>query len=99
MSLFIEVNDVEKGCQVIINLDTVMEIAPLRTGGCEIAFPDQASVGGKRTIKVTDSYAMFKQLALQVVSAEDIAKVNGRIAAGKKEKPPVDDVLASIPKL
>jgi len=42
---------------------------------------------------------MFKQLALQVVSAEDIAKVNGRIAAGKKEKPPVDDVLASIPKL
>jgi hypothetical protein len=99
MSLFVEVNDVEKGCQVIINLDTVMEIAPLRTGGCEIAFPDQASVGGKRTMKVTDSYAMFKQLALQVVSAEDIAKVNGRIAAGKKEKPPVDDVLASIPKL
>ena len=99
MSLFVELNDVEKGCQVIINLDTVMEIAPLRTGGCEIAFPDQASVGGKRTMKVTDSYSMFKQLALQVVSADDIAKVNGRIAAGKKEKPPVDDVLASIPKL
>jgi hypothetical protein len=99
MSLFVEVFDTEKKCQVIINLDTVMEIAPLLSGGCEVFFPDQASVGGKRTMKVTDSYAIFKQLALQVVSADDIAKVNGRIATGKKEKPPVDDVLSSIPKL
>jgi hypothetical protein len=68
-----------------------MEIAPLRTGGCEIAFPDQASVGGKRTMKVTDSYSMFKQFAMQTVSAEDIAKLNGRVSNGvKKEKAPIE---------
>jgi hypothetical protein len=99
MSLFVEVDDVEKRCKVIINLDCVMEVAPLRTGGCELFFPDAAAVGGKRSMKVNDSYILFKQFAMQQVSAEDIARVNGRIATGKKEKPPVDDVLASIPKL
>jgi len=99
MALFVEVDDTEKGCKVIINLDSVMEIAPLRTGGCELFFPDAAAVGGKRSMKVKDSYVLFKQFAMQQVSAEDIARVNGRIATGKKEKPPVDDVLASIPKL
>lgn len=74
MGLFIEVNDVEKGCKVIINLDTVMEIAPLKTGGCEVAFPDAAAVGGKRIMKVSDDYSQFKQFALETVSAEDIAK-------------------------
>jgi hypothetical protein len=74
MSLFVEVSDAEKKCKVIINLDTVMEIAPLLSGGCEISFPDAASVGGRRAMKVTDSYTMFQQLAMQVVSAEDIAK-------------------------
>jgi hypothetical protein len=99
MSLFVEVDDTEKGCKVIINLDTVMEIAPLRSGGCELFFPDSAAVGGKRSMKVKDSYTLFKQFALQTVSAEDVARINGRIASNKKEKPPVDDVLASIPKL
>jgi hypothetical protein len=100
MSLFVEVSDIEKGCQVIINLDTVMEIAPLAKGGCEVFFPDAAAVGGKRTMKVKDSYAMFKQLAMQVVSADDIAAANGRISKGiTKEKAPVGDILGSIPKL
>ena len=100
MSLFVEVNDVEKGCEVIINLDTVMEIAPLRTGGCEIVFPDGASVNGKRTMKVSDSYTIFRQLVMHMVSAEDIAKSNGRIAKNVvKEKAPVGDILGSIPKL
>lgn len=99
MALFVEVDDSEKGCKVIINLDCVMEIAPLRAGGCELFFPDAAAVGGKRSMKVKDSYTLFKQFAMQQVSAEDIARVNGRIATGKKEKPPVDDVLAAIPKL
>jgi hypothetical protein len=29
MSMFVEVNSVDKGCPVIINLDQVIEIAPL----------------------------------------------------------------------
>jgi hypothetical protein len=100
MALFVEVDDTEKGCKVIINLDCVMEVAPLRSGGCELFFPDAAAVGGKRSMKVKDSYVLFKQFAMQQVSAEDIARVNGRITKDvKKEKPPVDDVLASIPKL
>jgi hypothetical protein len=74
MSLFVEVFDVEKKCKIIINLDTVMEVAPLVSGGCEISFPDAASVGGRRALKVSDSYTMFQQLAMQTVSSEDIAK-------------------------
>jgi len=101
MSLFIEVNDVEKGCQVIINLDEVMEIAPkvrrennkLVDDGCDIFFADSAAVGGKRAMKVTDSYTLFKQFVMQTVSADDIAKVNGRIkVSGKKEPAPVPEL-------
>jgi len=98
MSLFIAVNDVEKNCEVIINLDTVMEIAPLRTGGCEISFPDSAAVSGKRIMKVTDSYSLFKQMAITPVSADDIAKINGRTST-KKEKAPIGDIMMDIPKL
>ena len=98
MSLFVEVNDVEKGCQVIINLDTVMEIAPLRTGGCEIAFPDAAAVGGRRSMKVSNDYTEFKQFVMQTVSADDIAKINGRTST-KKEKAPIGDIMMDIPKL
>jgi hypothetical protein len=98
MSLFIAVNDTEKNCEVIINLDTVMEIAPLRTGGCEISFPDAAAVSGKRIMKVTDSYSLFKQMAITPVSADDIAKINGRTST-KKEKAPIGDIMMDIPKL
>ena len=99
MSLFVEVFDVEKGCQVIINLDTLLEIAPkqrLDNGkvvddGCDLFFADGAAVGGKRAMKVRDSYSMFKQFAMQTVSAEDVAKVANRISTGiKKEKAPVE---------
>ena len=76
MSTFIEVFSVEKNTKVIINLDSILEIAPLREGGCNLFFPDAAAVGGKNSMKVTDSYAMFQQFALQTVSPEDIA---GRI--------------------
>lgn len=73
MSTFIEVYSVEKNTKVIINLDTILEIAPLKEGGCNLFFPDAAAVGGKTSMKVTDSYALFKQFALQTVSEEDIA--------------------------
>jgi len=72
MSLFLEVNSVDKGCKVIINLDEVIEIAPLAAGGCALFFGD-ATVG-KSSYRVTDSYDSFKQFAMQTVSAEDIAK-------------------------
>jgi hypothetical protein len=74
MSLFIEVESVEKNCKVMINLDTVMEVAPLTSGGCEISFPDQASVGGRRTMKVKDNYSIFQQLAMQLVSSDALNK-------------------------
>jgi hypothetical protein len=74
MSLFVEVQSVEKGCRVVINLDMVVEIAPLAAGGCDIFYSDSAAVNGKTAMKVKDSYAMFQQLAMQVVSADDIAK-------------------------
>ena len=74
MSLFIEVESVEKGCKVIVNLDTIIEIAPLLEGGCALFHSDASAVGGKTAMKVVDSYSMFQQLALQVVSSEDIAK-------------------------
>ena len=71
MSTFIEVNSVEKGCQVIINLDHVVEITPLAAGGCVLFFTDGT---GKYDIKVTDNYTMFRQFAMQTVSADDIAR-------------------------
>ena len=74
MSLFIEVNSLDKNCPVIVNLDTVIEIAPLAAGGCALFFPDSAAVGGKTAMKVSDSYEQFKQFAVQPVSADDITK-------------------------
>jgi hypothetical protein len=74
MSTFIEVESVEKGCKVIVNLDQVVEIAPLIGGGCALFFADNAAVGGKISYKVKDNYSVFKQFALQTVSSDDIAK-------------------------
>jgi len=72
-AMFIEVNSLEKNCKVIINLDSVMEIAPIAAGGCALFFPDAAAVGGKTSMKVTDSYAIFRQFALATVTPDDIA--------------------------
>lgn len=68
MSLFVEIDSIEKGCKVIVNLDTVIEIAPLSQGGCALFLNDG------RIYKVKDSYELFKQFAMQTVTAEDIAK-------------------------
>lgn len=82
MAMFVEVFDEAKGCEIIINLDEVMEVAPkiklengVRVdGGCDLFFRDSAAVGGKRALKVRDSYSLFKQFAMQTVSADDVAK-------------------------
>lgn len=71
MSTFVEVNSVDKGCPVIINLDQVVEIAPLAAGGCVLFLNDGT---GKYDIKVNDSYELFRQFAMQTVSSEDIEK-------------------------
>ena len=57
MSLFIEVNSLDKNCPVIVNLDTVIEIAPLAAGGCALFFADAAAVNGKSAMKVKDDPA------------------------------------------
>ena len=85
MSLFIEVNSIDKNCPVIINLESVMEIAPLAAGGCALFFPDSAAVGGKTAMKVSDSYEQFKQFAVQPVSADDIAKRFPKVTPVDKE--------------
>jgi len=74
MAIFVEVDSVEKDCKTIINLDSVIEIAPLAAGGCVLFFADTAAVNGKSAYNVKDSYEQFKQFALQTVSADDIAK-------------------------
>jgi hypothetical protein len=92
MGLFVEVDSVDKGCKVIVNLDEVLEIAPLASGGCALFFADSASVGGSKTYKVKDSYDQFLQFAIMPVSAEDIA---ARFPGKKSNKP----VELDIPKL
>ena len=92
MGLFVEVESVDKGCKVIINLDEVLEIAPLSSGGCALFFADSASVGGSKTYKVKDSYEQFLQFAIMPVSVDDIAK---RFPSKKVNKP----VDLDIPKL
>jgi hypothetical protein len=73
MATFIEVESVEKNCKVIINLDEVIEIAPLAVGGCVLFFADSAAVNGKSAYPVKDTYDQFKQFAMQTVTAESIA--------------------------
>jgi hypothetical protein len=74
MALFVEVTSKEKLCKVIINLDQVVEVAPLKSGGCDLFFNDAAAVGGTRVMKVEDSYTQFQQFAMQTVSSDDIAR-------------------------
>ena len=81
MSLFVEVNSVEKGCPVIINLDHIIEIAPLASGGCALFTIDGAGMNSKNAMRVTDSYDQFKQFAMQTVTAEDIARRFPKVTA------------------
>jgi hypothetical protein len=69
--MFVEVNSLDKNCPVIINLDQVIEIAPLAAGGCQISFTYDGDMG-TREMKVSNSYNQFKQFAMQTVTGEDI---------------------------
>ena len=74
MSLFVEVTNTEKDCKVILNLDHVIEIAPLVSGGCAVFMADGAGMNSRTSIRVKEDYELFKQFAMQTVSADDIAK-------------------------
>ena len=52
-------------------LPILTEIIPLSAGGCILMFNDGM---GKYDMKVSDSYELFRQFAMQTVSSEDIAK-------------------------
>ena len=74
MSLFVEVTSVEKGCPVIVNLDHIVEIAPLVEGGCALFTADGAGMNSKSAMRVKENYDQFKQFAMQTVTAEDIER-------------------------
>lgn len=87
MSLFVEVTSVDKQCKVILNLDHVVEIAPLVSGGCAVFMADGAGMNSKTSMKVKEDYELFKQFAMQTVTSEDISK-----RFPKKEKAPTSVV-------
>ena len=74
MSIFVEVKSIApKPCTLIINMDYVLEIAPLVVGGCVITMGAQEA-GSSRTITVSDDYSAFKQFVLQTVTTDQIEK-------------------------
>lgn len=89
MSLFVEVTSVEKNCLVILNLEHVFEIAPLKEGGCILFIADSAGMNAKSSMQVKEGYDLFKQFAMQTVTAEDIAK---RFPKATKEVKKEDDL-------
>lgn len=96
MSLFVEVDSIEKGCPVIVNLDQVVEIAPLVDGGCAIFFTDGAGMNSKSAMRVSNEYSEFKQFVLQTVSAKDIEQ---RFPTKKKSVSTGVEDSIQIPKL
>lgn len=71
MSTFVEVVSAEKDCQIIVNLDHVIDITPLAAGGCILTMTGDVN---KYEIKVKDDYGQFRQFAMQTVSSEDIER-------------------------
>jgi len=98
MSTFVEVNSFDKGCPVIVNLDLIIEIAPLVDGGCILFMNDGAGMNSRQGIRVTDNYDHFKQFALQTVTAEDIERRFPKSEEKKNKKVDVNIPL-EIPKL
>lgn len=59
MTKFIECDSAPRGCKVLLNMDEVLEIAPLASGGCELFFFDATVPGGRVGYKVKDHYTRF----------------------------------------
>ncbi len=72
--MFVEVDSVQpKYCKLIVNLENVVEIAPLVQGGCVLFF-NAIEAGVAKTITVSNDYNTFKQFVLQTVTSESIEK-------------------------
>ena len=99
MSLFVEVTSIEKHCPVIVNLDHIVEIAPLKEGGCALFMSDGAGMNSKSAMRVKNDYSEFKQFVMQTVSAEDIAKRFPKPVQAEEEKPAKIKNEFKIPKL
>jgi hypothetical protein len=92
--MLIQVKSREKRCDVIINLDHVMEIAPLQNGGSAIRMVydgDVTSKTGYREIHVDNPYTEFLQFVLQTVTTDSVSKKVKELKAqqekiGPKEK-------------
>lgn len=98
MSLFVEVNSVDKGCPVIINLDHIIEIAPLATGGCALFTQDGAGMNSKNAMRVSDNYELFKQFAMQTVSVEDIERRFPKVTVSAEAPPQMPEQKKSSKK-
>lgn len=71
--LFVEVTSVEKGCTVMVNMESCVEVCPMKDGTTALFFEDAAAVGGRTAFKVKESYNMFRQFVVQTVAPDDIA--------------------------
>jgi len=95
--LFVEVDSVDKGCKVVINLEKVIEIAPLRDGGCAIFFVKDPMVDPARlAMNVKNSYDEFKQFVVQTVTANDIARRIELMTAPSTISTPSEDLVNTI---
>jgi hypothetical protein len=96
MAILIECKDLDDNHPVIVNLDQVFKIVPIVSGTKEGSFI--YFINGQLQ-KVADKYDQLKQFAIQPVSADDIAKINGRITTNvTKEAPPVADIIPTFTK-
>jgi hypothetical protein len=92
--MLIKVKSREKQCDVIINLDHVMEISPLRDGGTAIRMlydGDITQKTGYREIYVENKFSEFEQFVLQTVTTDVMSKKVEELKKqqeklGKKEK-------------
>lgn len=72
--MLVEVNSVTpKRCRLLVNLEHLVEVAPLVNGGCVLFF-NCIEAGVAKTITVSDEYSTFKQFALETVTPESIQK-------------------------
>ena len=75
--MLIKVKSREKQCEVIINLDHVVEITPLRDGGSAIRMVydgDVTTKVGYREIFVDNTFSEFCQFVLETVTEEVVSK-------------------------
>lgn len=91
MSMFVQVDSVEKKCPVIINLDHVMEIAPLAAGGCMVRFIADGS-SPAREVRVSNDYSEFKQFVLETVTPEHVSKKVKQLKALQAKNESLDEI-------